>query len=37
MTLFGPIMGIFSKKIIMDIFHVRVSLRLYTGQDLYLT
>ena len=25
MTLFGPIMGIFSKKIIMDIFHVRVS------------
>ena len=25
MTLFGQIMGIFSKKIIMDIFHVRVS------------
>ena len=25
MILFGPIMGIFSKKIIMDIFHVRVS------------
>ena len=37
MTLFGPIMGIFSKKIIMDIFHVRMSLRLYTGLDLYLT
>ena len=25
MTLFMSIMGIFSKKIIMDIFHVRVS------------
>ena len=25
MTLFGPIMGIFSKKIIMDIFRVSVS------------
>ena len=25
MILFGPVMGIFSKKIIMDIFHVRVS------------
>ena len=25
MTLFMPIMGIFSKKIIKDIFHVRVS------------
>ena len=25
MILFGPIMGIFSKKIIMDVFHVRVS------------
>ena len=25
MTLFGPIMGILSKKIIMDIFHVHVS------------
>ena len=25
MILFGPIMGIFSKKIIIDIFHVRVS------------
>ena len=25
MILLGPIMGIFSKKIIMDIFHVRVS------------
>ena len=25
MILFGPIMGIFSKKFIMDIFHVRVS------------
>ena len=25
MILFGPIMGIFSKKIIMDIFHIRVS------------
>ena len=25
MTLLGPIMGIFSKKIIMDIFLVRVS------------
>ena len=24
MTLFGPIMGIVSKKIIVDIFHVRV-------------
>ena len=26
MILFGPIMGIFSKKIIMDIFNVRVSM-----------
>ena len=36
MTLFGPIMGIFSKKIIMDIFHVRVSVfQLYTGLDIF--
>ena len=34
MTLFGPIMGIFSKKIIMDIFHVCV-LQLYTGLDIF--
>ena len=33
MTLFGPIMGIFSKKIIMDIFHVRVSVCFNYIQD----
>ena len=33
MTLFMPIMGIFSKKIIMDIFHVRVSVCLDYIQD----
>ena len=34
MTLFGPIMGIFSKKIIMDIFHVRVYVCFNYIQDL---
>ena len=33
MTLFGPIMWIFSKKIIMDIFHVRVSVCFNYIQD----
>ena len=33
MILFGPIMGIFSKKIIMDILHVRVSVCLDYIQD----
>ena len=34
MSLFGPIMGIFSKKIIMDIFHVCVSVCFnYTEQQ----
>ena len=33
MTLFMPIMGIFSKKIIMDIFHVRVSVCIDYIQD----
>ena len=33
MILFGPIMGIFSKKIIMDIFHVHVSVCFDYKQD----
>ena len=33
MILFGPIMGIFSKKIIMDIFHVRVAVCFNYIQD----
>ena len=33
MTLFGPIRGIFSKKMIMDIFHVRVSVFFNYIQD----
>ena len=38
MILFGRIMGIFSKMIIMDIFYVRVCvcvLQLYTGLDIF--
>ena len=33
MILFGPIMGIFSREIIMDIFHVRVSVCFNYIQD----
>ena len=33
MILFGPIMGIFSKKLIMDIFHVGVSVCFDLLQD----